>query len=165
MTPRATLALVLLAAACARTPAPAPAAARADGDSADRVMLERGPCFGACPVYTLVLERAGAVRFEGRRFVADSGVSAGAVPGARADSLFREIEAAGFFGFADRYTMGEPGCGRYATDLPVVVIELSLGGRTKRVVHDHGCADAPAALATLESRIDSVAGVRRWTGR
>ncbi len=163
MMPRAAVALVLLASACARPPAPAPA--RADSDSGDRVVLERGPCFGACPVYTLVLERGGAVRFEGRRFVADSGVSLGAVPAGRADSLFREIEAAGFFKFADRYAMGEPGCGRYATDLPVVVVELSLGGRTRRVVHDHGCADAPAALATIESRIDSVAGVRRWTGK
>jgi hypothetical protein len=131
----------------------------------DRIVLERRPCFGACPVYTVTMERSGAVRFEGRRFVSDTGVLVGAVPPGRADSLFREIEAAGFFGFSDRYAMGDPGCGPYATDLPGAVIEVRSEGRTKRVEHDRGCAGAPAALATIENRIDTVSGVRRWIGR
>jgi hypothetical protein len=162
---RTALTLLLLAAACGRAPSPAPAHPDAAAEGGDRVILERGPCFGVCPVYTVTLQRSGAVRFEGHRFVADTGVSIGAVPVARAESLFRAIDAAGFFDFEDRYAMGDPGCGRYATDLPVVVTELRLAGRSKRVAHDHGCADAPAALATIESRIDTVAGVRRWLGK
>jgi hypothetical protein len=116
-------------------------------------------------VYTVELDRSGAVTFEGRRFVADSGTSTDSIPAARADSLFRELEAAGWFDLADRYSMGEPGCGRFATDLPTVVTEIRMGGRTKRIKHDHGCADAPARLSVLEQRIDEVAGVRRWVRR
>jgi hypothetical protein len=157
------LALVLLAGACG--PAPAPPPSTRPEAPGDRIVLERRPCFGACPVYTVTLERTGAVRFEGRRFVADTGVALGSIPPARADSLFREVDAAGFFDFADRYAMGTPDCGRYATDLPAVVTDVRLGDRTKRVEHDHGCADAPAALSVLEGRIDTVAGVRRWVGR
>ena len=110
------------------------------------------------------MERSGAVRFEGRRFVADTGVSTATVPAARVDSLLAELEAAGYFRLADRYGMGEPGCDRYATDLPTVVIEVRAGGRTKRVEHDHGCAGAPAALSAMERRIDEAAGVGRWVG-
>src|SRR5690242_2455041 len=164
MRPWTVLAAALIVDACARAPAPKPARSDVDTSAEDRITLERRPCFGACPVYTVTLERSGKVRFEGHRFVADTGVSVGAVPPARADSLFRDIEAAGFFELSDRYAMGESGCGRYATDLPGAVIEVELEGRTKRVEHDHGCADAPAALGAIESRIDTVSGVRKWIG-
>ena len=161
-----------LAAACARPATPAPSAARPSGaagqataDSAVRITLERGPCFGTCPVYSVTLDGSGAVLFEGRRFVADTGISTGRVPPARIDSLVAALTAGGYFDFADRYTAGEPGCERYATDLPSVITEVRAGGRTKRVEHDHGCMEAPQALTALEGRIDSVAGVARWIKR
>jgi len=159
-------------AACARPASPAPAAAgptadtgQAGGDSTVRITLERGPCFGTCPVYSVTLDGSGAVRFEGRRFVADTGISTGNVPRARIDSLVAELTAGGYFGFADRYIAGEPGCVRYATDLPSVITEVRAGGRSKRIEHDHGCMEAPRALTALEGRIDSVAGVARWIRR
>ena len=103
--------------------------------------------------------------FEGRRFVADSGVSTASVPAERVDSVIAAITAAGFFDFADRYAAGDPGCERYATDLPSAIIQVRAGGREKRVEHDHGCMGAPPALSTLESLIDSAAGVSRWLRR
>jgi hypothetical protein len=116
-------------------------------------------------VYRVTLERSGAVRFEGRRFVADSGVFTGKVPAERVDSLLAELEASGYFGFDDSYRSGDAVCTRYATDLPTVITEVRIGGRTKRIEHDRGCADAPRALSDLETRIDTVAGVRRWVER
>ena len=161
-----------LAAACARPATPAPSAARPSGaagqataDSAVRITLERGPCFGTCPVYSVTLDGSGAVLFEGRRFVADTGISTGRVPPARIDSLVAALTAGGYFDFADRYTAGEPGCERYATDLPSVITEVRAGGRSKRIEHDHGCTEAPQTLTALEGRIDSVAGVARWIRR
>jgi hypothetical protein len=157
-----------LPAACARTVPPSPEAETRStpvAPATGSVSLERGPCFGTCPVYKVTLDRSGAVRFEGRRFVADTGLSTGTASPASVDSLFAELQAAGYFGFADSYRMGQPGCERYATDLPTVITEVRLGDRTKRVEHDRGCADAPAALSVLESRIDEVAGVGRWVGR
>jgi len=156
-----------MASACARGAPEVPAVdsrPTPEVRAAGSVSLERGPCYGTCPVYKLSVELSGAVWFEGRRFVADTGVSTATVPAARVDSLLAELEAAGYFRLADRYTMGEPGCDRYATDLPTVIIELRAGGRTKRVEHDHGCAGAPAALSAMERRIDEVAGVGRWVG-
>jgi hypothetical protein len=111
------------------------------------------------------VDRAGNVRFEGRRFVADTGLSTATVSREAVDSLFAQLEATGFFDHADSYRSGDPGCARYATDLPTVITEVRAGGRTKRIEHDRGCADAPSALSALEARIDQVAGVRRWTGK
>jgi hypothetical protein len=158
-----------LPAACARTVPPSPEVETRSttqvAPATGSVSLERGPCFGTCPVYKVTVDRSGAVRFEGRRFVADTGVFTGTAPLASVDSLFAELQAAGYFGFADSYRMGQPGCERYATDLPTVITEVRLDDRTKRVEHDRGCADAPAALSVLESRIDEVAGVARWVRR
>jgi hypothetical protein len=161
-----------LAAACARPAPPGPSSAgpsaavgRVPADSAVRIMLERGPCFGTCPVYSVTLDGSGAVLFEGRRFVADTGISTGSVPPARVDSLVAELTAGGYFDFADSYRAGEPGCEQYATDLPSVITEVRAGGRSKRIEHDHGCMEAPEALTVLEGRIDSVAGVARWISR
>jgi hypothetical protein len=167
---RIALAAILgVGSACAQPPKPAAEvvaqpAPRTPPDT-DTVSLERGPCFGTCPVYRVTLDRAGNVRFEGRRFVADSGISTATVPREQAESLFVELETAGYFDLADSYRSGDPACTRYATDLPTVITEVHLGGRTKRVEHDRGCADAPAALSALETRIDEVAGVGRWTGK
>ena len=161
-----------LAVACARPASPGPSAAgpsaaagEARADSAVRIVLERGPCFGTCPVYSVTLDGSGAILFEGRRFVADTGISTGRVPPARIDSLVAELAAGGYFDFADRYAAGESGCERYATDLPSVITEVRAGGRSKRIEHDHGCMEAPEALTALEGRIDSVAGVARWIRR
>ena len=143
----------------------APALHTVPAASDGRISLERGPCFGTCPVYAVTIERSGAVIFEGRRFVTDTGTFTDSIPAVRVDSLFRELDAAGWFGFADRYAMGEPACGRFATDLPTVVTEVRMGGRSKRIEHDHGCSDAPEPLSALERRIDEVAGVSRWIGR
>ena len=161
-----------LAAACARpaspgTPAAGPTAVtgQTGPDSAVRITLERGPCYGTCPVYSVTLNGSGAVLFEGRRFVADTGISTGSVPRARIDSLVAELTAGGYFDFADRYVAGEPGCVQYATDLPSVNTEVRAAGRSKRIEHDHGCMEAPTALTALEGRIDSVAGVARWIRR
>ena len=160
------------AGACARPPSPEPSAAgpsaaagQGGADSAVRITLERGPCFGTCPVYSVTLDGSGAVLFEGRRFVADTGISTARVPPARIDSLVAELTAGGYFDFADRYRAGEPGCEQYATDLPSVNTEVRAGSRSKRIEHDHGCMEAPQALTTLEGRIDSVAGVARWIKR
>jgi hypothetical protein len=157
------LALLLGLVACGHSPAPAPQANPAAAGG--HLSLERRPCFGTCPVYTVTLERSGAVIFEGRRFVADTGTHTAAIPAARADSLFRALDAAGWFTFADRYTMGEPGCEHFATDLPSVITEVRMDGRVKRVEHDHGCRDAPAALDQLERKIDEVTAVGNWVTR
>jgi hypothetical protein len=105
------------------------------------------------------------VSFEGTAHVRKLGTATGQVPAARLDHLLRELDEAGYFSFADRYTSADPTCGRYVTDLPTVITSVTLEGRTKRIEHDQGCGAAPDALAVLERRIDEVLGSGQWTGR
>jgi len=129
------------------------------------VTLERTPCFGTCPVYQVAISRSGTVRFDGQYHVTQPGEATTEIPAARVDSLLRELEAGGYFGFADAYVMDSPACGQYATDSPTVITSASAGGRTKTIRHDYGCQAAPRELGRLEQLIDEVAGTSRWVGR
>jgi hypothetical protein len=155
-------------AACSpREPSPAaqPAAESATASEAPVVTLERTPCFGTCPVYQVAISRSGAVRFAGQHHVTQQGEATAEIPPARVDSLLGELEAGGYFGFADAYVMDSPACGRYATDSPTVITSASIAGRTKTIRHDFGCNAAPQELGRLERLIDEVAGTSRWIGR
>jgi hypothetical protein len=173
MTARPPFALVLIAGltACSprppgagETPAPSgePGAVAAE---APVVTLERTPCLGTCPVYQVAISRTGAVRFVGKQHVTRQGEATAEIPAARVDSLLRELEAGGYFEFADAYVMDSPACGQYATDSPTVITSASAGGRTKTIRHDFGCNAAPRELGRLERLIDEVAGTSRWIGR
>ena len=157
------LALLFVATGCARQSVTPRQDSSADPQPA--LTLQRTACFGSCPVYRLSVSPAGVVTFEGTAHVRKLGTASGQVPPARLDHLLRELDEAGYFSFADRYTSADPTCGRYVTDLPTVITAVTLEGRTKRIEHDQGCGAAPDALVVLEQRIDEVLGSAQWTGR
>jgi hypothetical protein len=162
-----TFGLVLGLAACAPRTA-ASSAVQQPGEvavAASAVSLERTPCFGGCPVYTISVSATGRVTFERRAHVRRLGTFSAEIPKRQVDALLVELERAGYFGFASRYAVSEVACGRYVTDLPSAISSATVGGRTKRIEHDHGCGSAPGALQVLEQRIDEVLGSGRWTGR
>jgi len=171
MTRRSAAFVLLATLGCAPPPAgdaggsPAPAGAQAERTDSAVVTLERTPCFGACPVYSLTISGTGVVRFAGTRYTAHVGEASAEIPPALVDSLVAELRQGGYFGFADAYVVNAPACGRYATDSPTVITSVADGGERKEIRHDYGCGDAPPALARLERRIDEVAGSARWTGR
>lgn len=163
---RAPLIGVLACLACAPRTARSPVAdSAAPAPAGPVISLERTPCFGGCPVYTVSVSSSGEVTYEGRAHVPRLGTATAQIPSQRVDSLLDELEAAGYFTFANRYLLSEPACGRYATDSPSAISSVRLRGKTKRIEHDYGCGSAPGALTILERRIDEVLGSGRWTGR
>jgi hypothetical protein len=159
--------VLLLLASCARGPSAAVPADHSSPSvaSAPAITLEHTACFGGCPVYTISVTPTGEVQYEGKAHVRKVGVATGKVPAERVDGLLSELERAGYFTFAERYTSPEPACGRYVTDSPSVISSVTLRGRTKRIVHDYGCGGAPGALVVLEHRIDEALNSGQWTGR
>ncbi len=117
--------------------------------------LGRGPCYGACPVYSVIVRGSGRVTFMGARFVADAGLHETTVTSDQVHALLSAFESARFPDLAD-YPCVE------ATDLPTVALRLEHDGRVKTVEHYLGCGKAPGDLATLEQAIDSVANTGRW---
>jgi hypothetical protein len=162
------LALIAVAASCAPRTRAAPAdtsRAQTDTSHAHAIVLERTPCFGGCPVYTVSVSPSGEVTYQGRAHVRRLGTTSLRISGERVDSLLEELDRAGYFTFADNYLPSEAACGRYATDSPSAITTVTHRGRTKTITHDYGCGSAPAALVVLERRIDEVLGSGQWTGR
>lgn len=112
------------------------------------IYLERGVCFGACPVYNVSIYQNGSVRYEGIRYVHDTGAEFDNISPDNVSTLFSYLEDNGFFDLNDTYT------GYHITDMPSVTVSVMKGNRTKVVEHYHGDTTAPEILSRMEDAID-----------
>jgi hypothetical protein len=119
--------------------------------------LERGPCFGTCPVYRVTLYGDGTVRYDGKDHVRVKGSQAAVIAEEKVKELVGQLEKSGFFSLQDAYIEVS------VTDAPTVVLSAAVDGKKKRVRHYLGDFKAPKALEALESKVDEVAGTGRWT--
>lgn len=127
--------LALALAGCATHPAPAPAE-----PGPTSIMLERGPCFGACPTYAVTIEPSGAGHFDGKRFVAITGMR----DFASSPETFERIRTllASYRPESEEQRIGPEGCTLYATDHASWTIRWGeAGGGTHTLHFDTGCHD------------------------
>jgi hypothetical protein len=134
----------------------------ASGARVSAVRLERQPCFGTCPVYTLDVDSTGRVRFQGRKHVRVVGAANATIGRDAFRTMTAQLMEAGFPSFDTTYVAGTQECGDHVPDLPVVVLSAVIDGVAKQVVHDYGCSGAPRALRRLHQMIDSVANTSQW---
>lgn len=130
------------------------------------ISLERTPCYGSCPVYTLLVRNDGSVWYHGEKFVSVVGEhNATLFPGALRRLLARFC-AVDFFSLSDRSAGG-------LTDQASTILTLSVNGRTKRVEHygrggglrrDDPNRPVQEMLDALAQAVDSETGSRRWVG-
>ena len=66
--------------------------AAAAGEQVESIAYETGPCFGACPVYRLTVNRDGSGLFVGRRFTAVTGERRFSVTPAQYRAFVRQLE-------------------------------------------------------------------------
>jgi len=128
------------------------------GSSPQYVSLERGMCFGTCPVYTVTLFENGSVFFHGERFVKETGNLTDTVNGSGFADILQACNESGFFQMNDEYVNLD------MTDMPSAIITVQNGSGIKRVEHYHGDTKAPANLTVLEDLIDETVQITRWTG-
>jgi hypothetical protein len=127
------------------------------------ISLDRGPCFGFCPDYNVTIRGDGTVVFDGRNFVQTRKTVTASVPVEEVERLVAAFDDADFFGLEEEYAVG-------ATDLPTIITSISIGGRTKRILHygvgcgtdDPSLDNAPEELCQIEELIDEVAGTEPW---
>ena len=133
--------------------------------SGDQITLERGACFGTCPVYQLTIKSDGTVAFDGKRFTKTTGNATGKISQNDFRALVSEFEKINYFSLPDAYTPGTKECPRMITDMPSADTSIRLKGRMKSVAHYYGCGTegALAQLTALEKKIDEVVGIEKWT--
>lgn len=133
----AAAALALAVAGCARTPAPetpAPAAAMT------QINYSTGPCFGACPVFAFTVQANGDGSFEGKRSTQTGGTKSFKLTRAQFDAFAAALAPYRPKPGTDRrYSHGEKGCERAATDMPSAEISWTGPGGKSSLSYYFGC--------------------------
>lgn len=132
-TPIAGLALIALSLTGCVT-----AAGAAPEGSTETISYETGPCFGACPIYKVTVNRDGSGLFEGRRFTAVTGERAFRLTPAQFDAFARQLAPLRPTSGEVRYS-GEM-CGMMATDMPSADVRWrERGGAEQHLYFYYGC--------------------------
>lgn len=134
---------------------PASSGATTFGSAADKLFfsLQRTPCFGKCPAYTVEIDADGSARYTGRSNAPREGEFTGQVEKAAMQALYDRASSIGFFGFQDKYD-GQ------VTDLPSTIIRVNANGQDKKVV---GRVKTPLAFRPFAEFADSLMGRVSWT--
>jgi len=154
-----TILFLLLLSSCAGQSEPTPLPADTE------IFLQRGPCFGGCPVYSVTIQADGTVIYQGTRFVEQTGEVRSSISQADLQRLVEAFDEARFFKFKDRYN--EPRgftCREFRTDAPSVITSITIDGTSKQVNHYTGCIgfSREDKLIALEDLIDEVVNTEQW---
>lgn len=128
------------------------------------IVLDRGACEQRCAVYRLVVFADGTVIYEGRYFVRRAGIIRSSIPPEALARLLASLDAGGFFSMEDNYGYGnKEHCDALEPGEATAILTVSSGGRSKTILHSHGCSGkASSRLTGLEDDVDRAVGTARW---
>lgn len=128
------------------------------------ITLQRTVCYGTCPEYKLTIFADGRVLYEGISFVKKEGKAWGRITRRQLDELILEFNKINYFSLADSYTPGTKVCPQSMTDMPAATTSLTGNGKSKTIVHYHGCRGSSVLdqLTRLENKIDDAVNVNKW---
>lgn len=122
------------------------------------ITLERTPCFGACPVYTVTIFDDGTVIYNGENFVDVLGEQTGQIEPETVQLMLDAFESAGYFGWDEAYDA------HTITDLPTITTSVTRDDQTHQIIRYAGDSSVPLALPYLEQWVDEMANTGLWTG-
>lgn len=145
--------------------------------SAFEITMERTPCLGRCPVYTVTIDGDGRVKWKGAQNVVAVGKRRSTIPQKRIREIEAKLDEIAFFKLDENGDPPDPGpqCVRTATstscslsrsiticsDTPHAIITVRRRDKTHAVGNDH-CEPSP--LDGLEALIDDIAHTNVWIG-
>lgn len=136
--------------------------------AAQSVSIERGACFGPCPIYKATVWGDDRLVFEGRKFVTREGMHEAKLA---QGSFARLVDIAKRHDFAsmDAKWPDEQGlnCPEPPTDMPTVVVAVDAGDLRHRVSYYEGCGGTPAAerVERMVAELDKALALGEWIGR
>ena len=127
-----------IAAAIAALPACATLPDPAAGRAIRSLSYETGPCFGACPIYRVTVNRDGSAIFEGRRFTALTGTRSFRVTPQQFRAFAQQLAPLRPLEGSVRYAGAT--CTNMATDLPSVEVTWETAGEARQQLYFYyGC--------------------------
>ncbi|MBK7987178.1 MAG: hypothetical protein IPK11_09765 [Ignavibacteria bacterium] len=121
-----------------------------------RIILQRTPCFGTCPIYTVTVTGRGDVQFIGTQYVYKEGEARKQISVDSVRTLIRMFKDIQFSNLNDEYE------DRAMSDAPSAIVTYATKDRSKTVKHYLGDMSAPEQLKKLEQAIDRIAKVHEW---
>jgi len=122
------------------------------------ITLERGMCFGTCPVYSVSLFGNGTIAWMGEMYVEAAGNRTDSLDPALVGDLYDRLIEGGFLDLNDTYAYLN------ITDMPTATLTVRNGTDVKQVYHYHGDFTSPENLTHMENAVDLVANTSRWIG-
>jgi TonB family protein len=110
------------------------------------IKIERTPCYGRCPVYSLEIMSNGKIKYEGKRNVDKMGVYNYKVSPQKVKSLFAFIEKNKISSLKNKYE-------QVATDLPRLHMAFIIAKKTKKIQNAEA---GPKYLEEIANRVDAV---------
>jgi hypothetical protein len=129
-----------------------------DSEAKVAITLERTPCFGGCPIYTVTIFDDGTVIYNGTRFVETTGEQTSEIDPETVTLMVEALANAGYFEWDEAYDI------RTVTDVPSVITSVTRDGETHRILRYTGDTSAPLALPYVERWIDEMTNTQLWTG-
>ena len=131
-------------------------------NSATVVTIERGPCFGFCPIYVAKVDKDGNVQVSGSKANAEGTFKEFSISyklnSSAVDEIFAEAAVINFFSLNDEYV--DP----YITDIPEMKITLTKDGVTKSV-RTYGLEDTvPVFLTEFGEKVDELLQIKSRAG-
>jgi hypothetical protein len=106
----------------------------------DSISYTTGPCFGACPVYSVMVRPDGTGVFEGKRFTAVTGERRFTLSPAQYAAFAARLAPYRPASGEVRYAHGEPNCSQAVTDMPSVDVTWTRAiGDSQRLYFYFGC--------------------------
>lgn len=117
-----------------------------------KVSMEKGSCFGTCPVYSLSIDKVGYAIFDGERFTDKIGEHGMQLPKSKLEEVATAFSEADFMSFDNNYPSS-------MSDLPLVHLVYQNNTLVKRV---SGKDDRPQKLRDLQSILEGIAQSDGW---
>jgi len=130
------------------------------------ITLDRGGCYGDCPIYDVRITGDGKVQYHGTHFVEATGARSSKILRSDVRKLVGVFEKAGYFSIGRDYTYetcSTKACG-FSNDAASATTSIRVRGKTYKVSHSFGCRCAPKGLFDVEAAIDGVGRTVRWVG-
>jgi hypothetical protein len=120
-----------------------------------KLRMERKPCHGTCPVYTLTLDAEGQVTFQGQRNTELKGTHSKTLPAKQVRLVQELIQTANIHQFKNAYDDST------VADLPTRILAYQAEGRKKKVVARAG---VPPDFNQLFRKLEEVIDLERGYG-